>query len=806
MNSLANLSRKNLKVNKSKNILIIIAIILSTALITTIGILSYSIQQMNLRQVIEQTGVGHVSYRNITNKQLEILKNNKKVDVVQEYLYLGENYNYPPYSLELCYSNEEAGNYISCFKLKKGKWPKHENDIAMPKWVLEKIGVKPEIGQKVNLSYINDRNKQSKEGKGEFVVSGILDDGELGKNEYYNGIAIVSKDYILKNLSNDNIFRQAYVLIKGFNVSKTAYEVGHNIGINDKNIKLNKQYIAASGLDMEFMLPGIIAAAVVIFATILVIYNIFYISISERIKLFGLLAALGATKKQIRKVIFKEGLILSLIGIPVGILLGHILSFSIIPLIHLNGKLKIEFSPYIVVISIIVSLITVIISLRKPSKIASKIAPIEAVKYTGVKINSNKKERKSNGKVKLSKLAYLNLWRNKKRTIITIISMSLTGILFMTFSVLFSNIQSSQDDHIRGDFELTSSHLRKDDGSDPLNINLINNIKNLKGINKVDELKYLTVWMEDKNIINKYKSKYKDLELGNAINCDFFGYTDSMLNELNKYVIKGKIIPKDIKDNKVIIVSSSRARELGINYNIGDKIQLTFKSGNNVLKKEFTVAAIVRQNTRWLGYSNIGPEIITHETVLSRNFKDTRIGRLYINVDSNNYDAVNTKLKKLTKGNDKISYFEAKEYNQKQESELRDMKIVSITALFIIGLIGILNSINTMATSIFSRKKELGIMQAVGLSNYQLRKLLQIEGIYYAIISIVISVIGGNLFSYVYYLNQKSNFNSTIQYNFLIKESLMITIIFLLVQIGITYVAEKKLKQDYIVDRIRFNE
>ncbi|WP_411681629.1 ABC transporter permease [Clostridium thailandense] len=376
---------------------------------------------MEIKQIVAQTGDVHVQYENIREKQVEILKNNKKLTSVNEYIGLGFNNQYKPYSIEMCYIDESAGDTTDYFRLKEGKWPEKEQDIAMPKWMLEKMGVKP---------------KQR--------------------------------------------FIQASVKVKGRNISDTAYEIGHNIGLDDKNISVNKMYINALGLSKDVLIPAGIAGVIVVLATVLVIYNIFYISIKERITQFGVLAALGTTKKQIRRVIFREGLILSFIGIPGGIILGHLLSLFIIPLIPLNVKLTLETSPYIVILAVFVSLFTVAISLRKPSEIASKVSPIEAIRYSSVELSSRKKERKAKGTTTIRRLAYLNLWRSKKRTIITIISMSLTGILFIVFFSMFSSIKNKQDNHISSDFELTASWLTlrgRDDGSEPLNKETLSKVK-----------------------------------------------------------------------------------------------------------------------------------------------------------------------------------------------------------------------------------------------------------------------------------------------------------------------------------------
>ncbi len=811
MNSLSNLSRKNLKINKFKNILVVIAIMLSTCLITTIGILSYSIQQMEIREIISQTGDCHVEYQNVSDKQVQMLKNNKKLISANEYIALGFNDQYKPYSIEMCYVDKSVGDTTDYFILKEGKWPEKEKDIAMPKWILEKMGVKPQIGEKVTLSYVYETKEYKYEGKSEFVVCGILDDGELLRTEGYHALAIVSKDYILKNVKSEYRFTQVFAKVKGRNISNTAYEVGHNVGLNDKDINVNKMYINALGLSKDVLIPAGIAALVVILATALVIYNIFYISIKERITQFGMLSALGATKKQIRKVVIKEGLILSTIGIPSGIILGHLLSLFIIPLISLNVTLTVKTSPYIVVLAALVSLFTVIISLRKPSKIASRISSIDAIRYTGVELNLKKKERKSKGSITLRRLAYLNLWRSKKRTIITIVSMSLTGILFILFFSLFSSIQNSPDIHITSDFELTSANLNirdVDDGSDPLNKDILEKVKSINGVKKVNILKHKIIYTADEKILNKFNKELKgsDMETLTELNCNFFGFDDSMLDELKKNLLQGEISKENLKNkDEVVMVNYNKDNHTeGNPLKVGDKIVLQVRDKKSLIKKEFTIAAVVSYNTRWLGYTAIGPQFITHESAFSKVIQDNRIGKLCIDINEDSYNNVKLSLESISKSNSNALFFDRKEYKQKQDLELKGMELAGVSLISIIGLIGILNSINTMFTSIMARKKEFGMMEAVGLSNVQLKKLLQIEGTYYSGISIVISIIVGTLLSYVFYL--EFNFMEGGKYQFPLKAIVLVTIVFTSIQLLITYLVEKALKKESIVDRIRYNE
>ncbi|MCH5139058.1 ABC transporter permease, partial [Clostridiaceae bacterium UIB06] len=502
--------------------------------------------------------------------------------------------------------------------------------------------------------------------------------------------------------------------------------------------------------------------------------------------------------------------ILSFIGIPGGIILGHLLSLFIIPLIPLTVKLTLETSPYIVILSAFVSLVTVAISLRKPSKIAAKVSPIEAIRYSGVELNSKKKERKSKGTATIRRLAYLNLWRSKKRTVITILSMSLTGILFIVFFSLFSSMKNNSDHFITSDFELTSSWLTlhgRDDGSDPLNKEVLSKVKEIKGIKKVDILKHKELFTADSRILKKCNEvKKDDMPEFPEINCNFFGFEDSMLDELKKNLLQGEISKESLKnkDEVVMVNYNGENHTAGNPLKVGDKVMLEIKDENNSIKKEFTIAAIVSYNTRWLGYTAGGPQFITHEASYSRVLKDDRIGKLCIDINSDNYSSVKKRLENISKGNDSIIFFDRKEYKDKQKLQEKGMTLAAVSLISIIGLIGILNSINTMFTSIMTRKKEFGMMEAVGLSKTQLRRLLQIEGLYYSGISIIVSVVLGVLVSYILYLNM--DFVRSSGYKIPFIPIILVSAAFICIQGFITYIGEKALRKESVIDRVRYNE
>lgn len=800
MNSLRNFSKKDLKLNKRKNILVIIAIILSTCLITSISTMVYSIHKMYVKRIEKQTGTAHVCYKYLTDKQLQILKNHKQISEIGEFIPIGhyKNKKFAPYSLVFAYEDETTAK-LQNITLKEGTWPKKENEIVVQKWMLTKMGFKPTIGEKIDAECTNCFVWQEKpfKIKSTFVVCGILEDTSNDKINN-SAIGIISKEYISKNMKPEDICVQAFARIKGNNISKTANEIGKNIGIEDKkHINLNERYINAMHPDDDLIMVSSVIAIVVVAATVFVIYNIFLIHIREKVKQIGMLAALGATKKQIRKIIFREGFILSIFGIPLGVILGTALSFAVGPLVILaHTSVEIETDPYIILTAIFISLITIMLSLIKPSRVAAKIPPIEAVRYTGVQLNEKKKERKSKGAVSLNRLAYLNLWRNKKRTILTMLSISLTGVLIIAFSSIFDvvNVDTLVNNQVNGDIELstTNEYTGDDSEANPLNEQLVNKLRAISGVKAVSTFKYSNPLFND----------------GNP--CNFYGYDKELLGKSKNYITSGKISTEELQNgNNVIMLKRDEWKNYRYaKYKVGDKVKIShYKDAEKkeMVEKELTISAIVDEKIAGLDFSFTGPFFIVHEANFGKLVGENRVAKVIIDVKKENYNEVENVIKNISEKDKDIVFKSKKQYKEDILKEIMGQKLAGYSLVFIIGLLGAVNLINTMITSIMARKKELGMMQAVGLSNIQLRKLLQIEGMYYSIVGIITSITLGTALGYMFYLTQKTG-NRHIQYKFPIVSVLIVIIGFLVIQASITYMVEKNLNKESVIDRIRYNE
>lgn len=700
MSSMLNIAKQNLRLSKTRNILTIMAITLTTCLLTSIGILSFSIHQMVLAKVVEQTGTSHGTYLNLTPEQLEILRNHNKIETI---------------------TNQTVPS------------------TQMP--------------------------EESKEG---------------------------SKSNVTVRVKSTR------------NISQTVMEIGRNIGLTDENIKVNSVYIQALGGDLASLIPFLVIGAVVISAAVIVIYNIFHISVVYRINQFGLLSALGGTKRQIRKIIFFEGLRISSLGIPLGLVSGYVISVIVIPLLSVKG-LAVKSSPSVFLAAAAVSLLTVIIAVWKPAKIAAGISPVEAIRYSGFDIKVNKRKRNVRRNVTIGWLAWLNLWRNKKRTVMTMVSLIMSGTLFLVFSTILTsmNLDNLTKSAIPADFQLTAD-TRAAQSRDPLNNSILNQIQSQDGITEVNTIRHHWIFLDasDKRL------RSLNLPAGakgiTELKSDLYGFDNKLLSEQIDYLIEGEPSLNSLEsENLVLAVADDTGKSL---FNPGDIIKVPIKGQDQAIQNvELRIAGIVSKNISWIGFSGIGPTFIGHSALFDRIGIDSRIDRININVDQNKYDSISQNLHGIVNESNLLALASQKEFKEEREKELRGMQTAAMSLVGIIAIIGLLNLINTMITSMLTRQKEIGILQAVGLSNSQLRRMFQIEGLYYGVTSALISVLLGTGIGYITFL-LFSEAATYAEFRFPLLPIVLVVTVFSLVQVFITFLVEKRLLQDTIIDRIRYHE
>lgn len=801
MGTIFNLSKCNLKKNISKSFLIIITIALTTTLLTSVGITCANWLEANTEITIKRAGAYDGLYRGITEEEYNKIKADENVELSSIRTTFGRVKNEDNF-LSIMYLDENTPEMIN-MKLEEGRFPTEYNEIAIQSGYLENILNMPaKVGQTIQLEYEINTTKEII--KDEFIITGIIKTEDIHNNTK-SYTAVASEDYFNKHKNSDINYTVCILVNKdeklsGDEIKYTVEQIGENAGVSKFSVEVNEDYINASNPDPAVIGGGIIIAFIVIISSVIVIYSIFYVSIINKVQEFGKIKAIGATLKQIKLIVLTEGLILSTIAIPIGLILGNIISNTVI--IKIMNFAQFNVGKYNIMINIAVFLmvyLTVFISLIKPMNIAGRISPVEAMRYTG-EIASDSNERVGNNEINILKLTIANITRFKKRTCITLISLSLSGILFITISAVLNSIDAEKMSRLRMpcDFTLSLKNYTVGDGEgeedevsieelqsfNPLGSDMQKIISDIPGVNKIET----------------YHGVRGEFYLDDGQKTDIIlsGFKESDLEKIQSELIDGEINYESLIKDDVIICSDPSEAE-AYNLNIGDKIKMNIYDIQGVYEKEYTIVAMSN-------ISNLGsPFIIADEVINSLTSQETEFG-IDIYIKDGKYDSVEEELNKLLENEDFIKMKGLKEVIEGNKREITITKTLGYALVIIIGVIGFMNLVNTMITSIIARKRELSIMQAIGLTNKQLVMMLNLEGIFYVGGTLAITLTLGNILGYIAFIIFKNTGASYAIYSYPLAQTIIMIVVLIIAQSLISFGLCKSFNKDSLVDRIRYSE
>ncbi|WP_419742594.1 ABC transporter permease [Paraclostridium dentum] len=788
------IAKSNLKQNKSKSTLIIITIILATTLLASVGLTCADWDFLNKENVRKYSGTQHGVYRKIDEQKLKQIKAHSQIEKVGIINGIGSKDYEDETKIGIAYMDNNATEFNNKIFI-DGKLPTKKNEIVLDDLALEKMGYEKKLGQKINLEYEDSTKKGIT--KSEFILTGITKVNEISKlKKSYAGI--VSKEYMESTRDMDKEISSVLVTIKGENklsgeelISKVE-KIGKDLDIPKGSIKVNEDYINTLKPDTQVIMWGATIAIIVILSSILVIYNIFYLSITSKVQEFGKLRAIGATKKQIKTIVLKEGIFLSIIAVPLGIVLGYVINKFVLVNLFFHGA-DVQKLPIIIGV-MAVSFLTVFISLLKPMKVASKVSIIDAVRYSG-DIKTKSKTRKGYKYINIKRLSNANLKRNKKRTYVTIISLSLSGIIFVVMASILNCIDAEKmaKRHFPYDISINLSGYtfgEEDSPNTEFNILQTKNPlgKDFRGeLLNMDGVVSLESGNSSKVQVKSFGNEYKYEQLS--------GIDEKDLEDLEFYLEDGKIDIEKLKNgDEILFTYPELAKEFGIK--AGDNITLTLYDGKDEFDKTFKIQAITS-----------GPGIFTiHDDAFKKLFKTDTTDNLGIHVAEGSYDDVKEFIKNLDKSNE---YIDARYIDDEIESNnmiIGMTKAVGYSLVIIIGVIGFMNLINSMITSIITRKKELGMLQAIGLTDKQLIKMLNIEAMFYTGTMLLSSLTLGSGLGYIAVCVFRKTGASYASYAFPIIPILTMVLCIVIAQLTLTYIISKNFNKESLIDRVRYNE
>lgn len=785
----------------------IIGIVLSTALIAGVATLGLSVWNKMHEETIKKSGSYEVAISSNSKENAEKIKKHvliSKAGTVVEIGTGGKNLvdsgkkvlteakEFDPNGYKICAYDEKALEMWP-ISIAEGRLPRSSDEIIIGNETLPYLKKKIDVGDKISIDISSNEDSAKVNQSKTYTVVGFLD-SNLNFDRRMEGIT-----YYDSNLAIENAKYKTYINLKNNNnVHKAAKEILADLGDDNQStfkVFYNEQVLRFllqsnnDGYNVALISGCAFLGIIVVFAMSAVIYNIFNIAILERISQFGLLRCIGATPKQIRKLVFKEASILSVIGIPIGIIIGTFaikVLYNILAIIVPDveyGSLRLTISPYIIIISAILSLISIYISAFGPAKKAGRVSPLDAIRNTG-SLKKEKFKKLSSGKLVKRFLgaegwiARKNLGRNRKRLIITVFSMVISIVLLIVFSSIidltnkvgvndsdneFFQFQISHKDN-RGDVKLTDEDYKT--------------LSDFKEIDKIYKYYYRYFDVKQSDSIgdevivpdNLVSSKLKEFDLdwyNSKQVCEKYtdfdksqivGLSNENLSILNKYLLEGELNPDKMNDEQGVVIvntgysfnsqTNSRSIMDKLNIKVGDKIRLKISVNNENSKvnsiddyKEYTVQGILKQGI-WGQKSNTdgGINVFTTEDIyrdMTSKYRnpDYLIIKLKDNVDSSSVRSyLNTMVKNYP---DFLLRDREQEMNQTKEYNIA-LSILVYGFVAVIAAISYVNIFNTISTNIILRTRELSILKAIGMTKQEVNKLITIECIFYSVAAIVI--------------------------------------------------------------------
>lgn len=816
----------NTKYHKGKNLLSGIAIILTSVLvflITSIGLGVVNVQNAAVNKVYP---TWHAMYRQVSEENMGKIAQH---DLIGEYGLrqdVGESVLNKDDFILISYLDNGAQK-LAKQTFTKGHAPKKGNDAVLSRDALKTLGYpNAKIGDTIKIPIqIYEADGMGLQQEKTFRLTGFSPDIKNESDEKIFSM-LVSKDFMEEVIPKK---QRSYRMMIRLNetaatstdaIKEQVKEIGKNFDVTEDNIVENSDYLFANYIDPAFYSGMAIIVGIILIAGALTIYSIYYVSLINKVQEFGKLAALGATKRQIRQIILRENLIVAGLSIPAGLLIGiaavKFVFFQLISSISSeqamtkemrqvldNGEVSLIL-PWIIAMTIGVTLLTVILASLKPMRQASKIMPIEAMRYTG-QMQGNKKQRKGFIDLNLRRLANANLSRNKKRTMVTIFSLGMIGILFVVISTVFScmNPKQAARDTIAEDYCMSIASREGDkmrpelkwtviQQNNPLNNKVINKIKAIDGVEKVDAFQSITG--EVPSVKDPGTDKPMSLSIG--------GISKDQMDLINRDIEKGHATYEELNSgDKVIATGYILANYPEIK--IGDTLTFKFFDGNRTFEKDMTI----------IGGGSFAQSVTNFDNFLMSNEAIKKLSKnnltYYVNIKAakGKIKTVQSAIENIEEGNELFRLESYEEVLKQWEDTLQLTAGAGYAIMLVLAIVGIMNLINTTIDSILSRKKELGVMQAIGMSNQQMKKMLRTEGFVYAGGIILLAGGLGSILGYLVYLYAESHSLMQIKvYQYPLIQVLLMILLVVIVQLILTYATTTIVNKETVIKRIQASE
>lgn len=731
------MSRQSLKTSHMRNIFVMITMALASALLT--GILAFAMgqEEQTRKELAHRQQVGYYS---LTKEQAEALKEDERISF-QIQVKTGVLTRIGNFELMPTYVSEMSDE-IRIGQLESGTLPKQDDQVAVCGAMLRKMGVEPKVGSSVTFPFY-DGNTET------FIVSGIL----AGSDEAKQFSVFFSQGYAEhgSQLADQPVEVYAKLQDAAYMSARECkdlmYQIGQDLGLKREYVNPSKAFLDSLSPDAQTLMLCVLVGAIILLASILVIYGVFYLSVIGRIHQFGQLRTIGMTQKQMKKMVSREGTMLFLRSAPIGVVIGMAVGYGLIP----GGF---SFRNMIVILILVFAVIYVItmISVRRPARIAAAVSPMEALRYVpqdGMKQTGGRKLCRS---LKPMGLAAMNFSKNKKKAAITMLSLSLGGILFMTAATYMSSF--NKDNFARQGYftdaefniqyaqaavELNENGISGLQAQSPLDEEMVAAIYALDGVNRVDQIKHFGV---------RFDFPQRD-EYGK--NDMIFLLTEEETEQIGQYLEEGSAdYDKLMSGDYILAADNAVVQEIyGWQFQTGDKILLHYYDGSKAAEKEVTILGILDDRFVLDHNGMEGWFLMPEQVILNLLEYDSLNTNLLVSVDEAQETAVGEALEQMVAERPELD-LETLAERRVTYARNADQMFGAISGLAVfIMMFSILSMMNTLITNIVTRRQELAMLESIGMGKGQIRQMLLGESLLLVLAAVGVTMTIGTFCGYI---------------------------------------------------------
>lgn len=830
------LASRSFRRSRGRNLAAALAIFLTTMMFTTLLTLTQSMEQNMTELYFRQAGTqAHASCKQITDAQLEQIASHPAVASWGKSIVvgLGENQGLAGRQLEIRYASDQYARDGFAYP-STGKMPEQENEIALDTLTLTRLGIPAELGQPVTLEWRQDLNSPERISS-TFTLCGWWE----GNQSVYASMAWVSEEFALKacggreapadgQICGLRMMGVTFANSKG--IEEQIASVLQDCGLEYLEFTANMAYWPETQQSI-FMenLPMYGGMLLVFLAGYLIIYNVFQISVASDIQFYGRLKTLGATTKQIKKLIFAQGNRLSLIGIPFGLIAGYLLGIALVPaLLSTLDTVSVSASPLIFAGSAAFAYGTVLISCLLPARLAGRVPPIEALRCTDADSGIKRKRRQTRGGAFLPAMAWANLWRSRKRTVLVLCSLTL-GLVLMSFFYAKNasfDVEKYLVDMAVADYEIDDATNSAPDGYEPdsrtICADLLSDIEalepeaegrlysrqmelslskqarqNLSGYYTAERLESFAAYDPTFPV---WKEGFGAAIAGQSVPCTIYGADGLILDATADvdYLLDG-VFDREAFDTGGYCLAIGPAIEPGRGiptWSVGETVSIG--------DREFEVMAVLSPLQPMVAGASPAfdlPLVLSAEAFLEL-WPESNLRKFYFNVPDSTLEPARSLLTEYQQtaaaGMNMVS---RQTMVEQYEAETRSAAVMGYAVSAVIALVGILNFVNSMVTAILSRKREFAMIQSIGMTKCQLRSMLTLEGLYYAGLTLIASCVLGAVAVGVVVRSMAGGGFST--FRFTLFPLAVCAPILLLFAVLIPYFCFQNLEKQSVVERLR---